>query len=62
MGIDAETIHKELTTTLGPNIPSSCTVARWESRFHEEREDVNADLRSGRLVYELTDENIELVR
>jgi hypothetical protein len=60
--IDAKTIHEELTTALGPNAPSYRTVARWASRFREGREDVNDDPRSGRPVFELTDENIELVR
>lgn len=62
LGIDAKTIHEELTTALGPNAPSYRTVARWANRFREGREDVNDDPRSGRPVSELTDENIELVR
>ena len=34
---DAKTIHKELTTALGPNAPSYRTVARWASRFRKGR-------------------------
>ncbi|CAF5167834.1 unnamed protein product, partial [Rotaria sp. Silwood1] len=63
LGIDAKTIHGELTTAaLGPNAPSYRTVPRWENRFREGREDVNDDPRSSRPVSKLTDENIELVR
>jgi len=60
--IDPKTIHEELATALGSNAPSYQTIARWAKRFPEGREDVNDDPRSGRPVYELTDENIELVR
>ena len=55
------TIHEELATPLGPDAPAYRTVAKWAKRFREGREDVNDDLRSGRPVSELTDENIELV-
>ena len=47
---------------LGPDAPAYRTVAKWPERFREGREDVNDDLRSGRPVSELTDENIELVQ
>lgn len=60
--IDPKTIHEELVTALGPSAPSYTTVTGWAKRFREGREDVNDDPRSGRLVSELTDENIELVR
>ena len=56
------TIHEELATALGPDAPAYRTVAKWAERFREGREDVNDDLRSGRPLSELTDENIELVR
>ncbi|CAF4619051.1 unnamed protein product, partial [Rotaria sp. Silwood2] len=56
------TIREELATALGSKAPSYSTVAEWAKRFHEGREDVNNDPRSGRPVSELTDENIELVR
>ena len=62
MGIDVKTIHNEFTTALGPDAPSYHTVARWASRFHEGREDINDDPRSGRPLSQLTDENIEPVR
>ena len=60
--MDAKTIREELTTALGPNTPSYCTVARWSSRFCEGREDVNDDPRSDRPVSKPTDEHIGLVR
>ena len=62
LGIAPMTIHEELPTALGPDAPAYRTVAKWAERFREGREDVNDDLRSGRPVSELTDENIELVR
>ena len=62
LGINPKMIHEELTTALGSKAPSYPTVAQWAKRFREGREDVNDDPRSARLVSELTDENIELVR
>ena len=56
------TIYEELATALGPDAPAYRTVAKWAERFREGREDVNDDLRSGRPLSELIDENIELVR
>ena len=61
-GINPKKIHKELATALGSKTPSYLTIAEWAKRFHEGREDINDDSRSGRSVSELTDENIELVR
>jgi hypothetical protein len=60
--VDAKTIFEELTTTLGSDAPSDRTVRRWAQRFCERKEDFNDDLRSGRPVSVLTDENIEHVR
>ena len=62
LGIAPMTIHEELATTSGPDASAYRTVAKWVELFREGREDVNDDLRSGRPVFELTDENIELVR
>ena len=62
LGIDAKTTHEELTTSLGPNDPSYRTVARWAKSFHEWREDVKDDLRSGRPISQLIDVIIELIR
>ncbi|CAF1092325.1 unnamed protein product [Rotaria sp. Silwood1] len=62
LGINAETIHKELTTALGSNAPSYATVARWAKHFHEGRENINDDSQFGRPISKLTDVNIELVR
>ncbi|CAF4420278.1 unnamed protein product, partial [Rotaria sp. Silwood2] len=62
LGINPKTIHEELATASGSKAPSYPTVAEWAKRFREGREDVNDDPRSGRPVFELTDENIELVR
>ena len=62
MGINPKTIHEELSTTLGSKTPSYPTVAQWEKRFRERRENVNDDHRSACPLFELTDENIELVR
>ncbi|CAF1218446.1 unnamed protein product [Rotaria sordida] len=53
---------KELATALELNASSYRTIARWEKRLHEKGEDVNNDLQSGRLVFEFTDVNCELVR
>ena len=62
LGIDAKTIHKELTIALGSNAPSYRTVVWWTSRCREGRKDVNDAPRSALPVPELADENIELVR
>jgi transposase len=62
LGMNTTAIHEEFTTTLGPLAPSYRTVARWEKRFREGREDLNDDQRSESPVSETTDENIELVR
>ena len=62
LGVAPMTIHEKLATDLGPDAPAYRTVAKWAERFREGREDVNDDLRSGRPLSELTDENIELVR
>ena len=35
LGIDAKTMHEELTTTLGPNASSYRTVAKWTRRFRK---------------------------
>ncbi|CAF1534414.1 unnamed protein product, partial [Rotaria sordida] len=56
------TIHEELATTVGPYAPLYPTVARWAKHFHEGKEDINDEPRSGRLIFEFTDANIELVR
>ena len=61
LGINPKTIYKELATALGSKAPSYPTVAEWTKHFHEEREDVNDNLRSACPVSELIDENIELV-
>ena len=48
------TIHEELAIALGPDdAPAYRTIAKWAERFREGREDVNDDLRSGRLLSEL---------
>ena len=62
MRIDSKKIYEELTTALGHSSPAYRTVAMWAKHFREGREDVNDEPRSGRLVSELTDGNIELVR
>ena len=62
MGIDANTIHEELTAALGLNASSYPTMVRWASRFREGREDANDDPRSSYPASERTDENIELIR
>ena len=59
---DPKTIHGELVTALGPSGLSYTTVTRWAKRFRQGREDVNDHPRSASLLFELTDENIELVR
>ncbi|CAF1509110.1 unnamed protein product [Rotaria sordida] len=53
---------KELATALELNASSYRTIARWEKRLHEKGEDVNNDLQSGRLVFEFTDVNCELLK
>ena len=49
-------------SSLGSKTPSYPTVAEWAKRFREGREDVDDDPRSARPVFELIDENMELVR
>ena len=62
LGIDSKTIFEELTEALGPDAPSYSNVRKWAKRFHEGREDVSDDPRSGRPISVFTDENIERVR
>ncbi|CAF2973707.1 unnamed protein product [Rotaria sp. Silwood2] len=62
LGIDSNTIFDILTEALGPDAPSYPMVRKWAKRFHEGREDVSDDPRSGRQISVLTDENIERVR
>ena len=64
MGIDAKIAHEELITVLGPNAPSYRTVARQTSRFREGREEKMSMMTIDLVVqvFELTDENIELVQ
>ena len=45
LGIAPMTIHKELATALGPDVPAYRTVAKWAECFRQGREDVNDDLR-----------------
>ena len=47
LGINPKTIYEELATALGPNAPAYRTVAKWVTRFHEGREDVNDEPRFG---------------
>ena len=61
-GINPKTIHEKLATALESNAPSYLTVAEWAKCFREGIEDVNDDPRSVHPVFELTDEDIELVR
>ena len=61
LGIDPKTIHEELATALGPNVPSYVTVTSWARRFREGREDVNDDPRSGRPVSELTSVGVKTI-
>ena len=60
--IDTKTIYEELTQALGSDAPSDRTVRRWAQCFHEEKEDVDEDPRSGRPISVFTDENIEHVQ
>ena len=62
LAIAPMTIHEELATALGSDAPAFRIVAKWAEHFCEGREDVNDNLRSGRPLSEVTDENIELVR
>ena len=55
-------IHNELQTVFGDEAPPLRTVQRWSKWFHEGREEVEDDERSGRPVTEATSENIEKVR
>ena len=55
-------IHNELQTVFGDEAPPLRTVQRWSKWFHEGREEVEDDGRSGRPVTETTSENIEKVR
>ena len=51
LGINPKTVHEELATVWGSNAPLYPAVAEWAERFHEGREDVNDDPRSGRVQY-----------
>ena len=62
LGINAKTICEELTDPLESRASSYATVKKWAKCFRDGREDVDDDLRSGRPVSMLTDENIERVR
>ena len=62
LGIDAKTIHEEVTAVLGLNAPSYRTIARWADYFRKGREVATDEPRSSWPVSELRAENIELVR
>ena len=60
LGINPKVILEETATALGPNALSYPTVIGWGKRFREDREDINDDPRSGRLVCGLPSQIIEL--
>ncbi|CAF3769436.1 unnamed protein product, partial [Rotaria sordida] len=62
LNIQAIAIHDELRTVFGDDAPSFLTVARWAQCFHEDREDIQDEERSGRSVAEIIPENTEQVR
>ena len=51
-----------LTVAFGKYTMNRTQVQLWYNRFEEGREDVNDDVRSGRLSMSTTDDNIEVVK
>ena len=62
MQIDPKIIHEEPVTTLRPSVRSYTTVTGWATCFREGKEDVNDYPPSVSSLFQLTWENIELVR
>jgi [histone H3]-lysine36 N-dimethyltransferase SETMAR len=62
LGINATTIHEELTTAYREEAISYSTVQRWSKVFREGEMELEDDPRSGRPVSKTTEENIQLVR
>jgi histone-lysine N-methyltransferase SETMAR len=62
LGIDATTIHEELTTAYGDHAISYTTVQRWNKFFCEGNMELEDKPRQGRPVSRAIEENIELVR
>ncbi|CAF1470629.1 unnamed protein product, partial [Rotaria sordida] len=52
-------IYYELYSVCGDQAPSYATVKRWAKWFHEDREEVEDEVRPGTPVTEITSENIE---
>ena len=48
LGLKATEIHGELVTVFGDSSPSFDTVARWIRHFHDGRESLEDEQRSGR--------------
>lgn len=62
LGINATTIHEELTTAYGAHAISYTTVQRWSKYFRNGNMELEDELREGRPVSKTTKENIDLVR
>ncbi|CAF1411319.1 unnamed protein product [Rotaria sordida] len=60
--IEPIAIHNELHTVFGDEAPPFRTVQRWSKWFHDGREEVEDQERSGRPITETTCENIKQVR
>jgi [histone H3]-lysine36 N-dimethyltransferase SETMAR len=60
--VSAKTIHEELTLAYGSDVVSYSTVQKWAKLFRDGRMEVEDDLRCGRPVSVVTEENIDLVR
>ena len=62
LGVNAVTIHEQLTTAYGPHALSYSTVQRWVKFFSAGNMEIEDEPRSGRPITKTTSENIELVR
>ena len=62
LNIPPSVIHDEWSSASGDQAPSLRLVQRWCELFREGREDIEDEIRSGGLIIETTDENIERVR
>jgi histone-lysine N-methyltransferase SETMAR len=62
LNIPAGTIHDELRTVYGDEVPGLSTVKRWSKLFRDGREEIEDKARPGRPITETTAENIQQVR
>ena len=55
-------IHDELCTVFGNEASSIRTVSKWSKHLREDREEINDETRSGRLITATASENVEEIQ